>query len=126
VVNVIPEPLVTYYMDSPHTVSSKADWKYLYNWARNNRQLFSDRAYSFFLATVCVPRAAKQGESLRTFAKLLRECMFDGSPTLNCLAICFNLWFVPEGARQSVRGSLEKWKNLAAAARSKQAANQAS
>jgi len=111
-IEVVPEPLVTYYMDSQQTVSRKPDWEYLYNWAHENRKFFTNRAYSFFLATVCVPRAAKQREPFRVFAKLLRECAFNGSPTFNCLVICFNLWFIPEAWRQNVRATMSKWKGL--------------
>jgi len=111
-IEVIAEPLVTYYMDSQQAVSRKPDWEYLYNWAQENRPLFTRRAYSFFLATVCVPRAAKQREPIRVFLKLLKECAFSGSPTFNCLVICFNLWFIPDTLRQNLRESFSKWKSL--------------
>ncbi len=109
-VEVIPQPLVIYYMDHEQAVSRKPDWEYLYRWANENRTLFTPIAYSFFLATQCVPRAAKQKEPIRVFAKLLKECIFDGSPTLNCIAICFILWFIPDDMRRRFRDVLTGWK----------------
>jgi glycosyltransferase involved in cell wall biosynthesis len=111
IVEVIAEPLVTYYMDSPNAVSKTPDWEYLYKWGCDNRRLFSDRAFSFFLATVCVPRAAKQKVPFKIFAKLMKECIFDGSPNLNCIFICLNFWFMPETTRQNLRDTLNRWKN---------------
>ena len=110
---VIPEPLVTYYADGRPSVSGNPDWKYRYNWAHENRQLFTKRAFSFFLATYCVHRAAKQGEPFGVFLKLFGECAFRGSPTLNCLAICFVYWFIPDTLRQNLRETIWKWRGLA-------------
>jgi len=112
-IEVIPEPLVTYYMDRQQSVSRNPDWKYLYNWAHENRQLFTERAFSFFLATACVPRAAKLREPIRVFLKLLRECAFGGSPTFNCLVICFVYWFIPGSLRRNFRETIWKWRGWA-------------
>jgi glycosyltransferase involved in cell wall biosynthesis len=110
-VEVIPEPLVVYYMNHEQAVSRKPDWEYLYKWMMGNRELFTPRAFSFFLATQCVPRAAKQKEPIGVFFKLLKECIFDGSPTLNCVAICFVLWFIPDHRRQKLRDIFSRSKN---------------
>jgi glycosyltransferase involved in cell wall biosynthesis len=110
-IEVIAEPLVTYYMDSPNTVSKTPDWEYLYKWGCDNRQLFSDRAFSFLLTTVCIPRASKQKVPFKIFAKLMKECIFDGSPTLNCIFLGLSFWFMPETSRQNLRDTFGKWKN---------------
>jgi len=106
---VLQDPLVVYYMDSANTVSRKPDWEYLYLWARSNRSLFTDRAYSFFLATQCVPRAAQQKEPFAVFTKLLRESIVDGSPNFISIAISCNLWFVPADFRRSIREARANW-----------------
>jgi glycosyltransferase involved in cell wall biosynthesis len=106
---VLADPLVIYYMDGANTVSKTPDWEYLYLWARSNRSLFTDRAYSFFLATQCVPRAAQQKEPFSVFAKLLRESFMDGSPNFLSIAISCNLWFVPADLRRSIREARAKW-----------------
>jgi glycosyltransferase involved in cell wall biosynthesis len=106
---VLPDPLVVYYMDNPNTVSRTSDWEYLYIWARSNRTLFTDRAYSFFLATQCVPRAAQQKEPFTVFTKLLRESFVDGSPSFLSIAITCNLWFVPADLRRSIREARANW-----------------
>ncbi|MGA2456138.1 MAG: glycosyltransferase family 2 protein [Terriglobales bacterium] len=106
-VAVAPEALVVYYMDDQReSVSRKPDWAYLHNWAVENRALFTPRAFSFFLATQCVPRAAKQRQPMTVFFRLLRECMFDGEANATCLFLCGLFWFVPEDARHRLRDAL--------------------
>jgi glycosyltransferase involved in cell wall biosynthesis len=115
---VLPDPLVVYYMDGENTVSRKPDWEYLYQWARSNRELFTDRAYSFFLATQCVPRAAQQKERFSVFVKLLRESIVDGAATFISFAICCNLWFVPANLRRDLREARANWTKRIGRARS--------
>lgn len=104
---VLPEPLVAYYMDGHReTISGKSDWAYLYNWGVQNRNLFTARAFAFFIATQCVPRAAKQGEPSRVFLRLLRECSKAGVSSAHCILLCFVFWFIPESVRRRMRDSL--------------------
>jgi glycosyltransferase involved in cell wall biosynthesis len=103
-VAVVPEALVAYYLDEAReTVSRKPDWAYLHKWAMENRALFTPSAYSFFIATQCVPRAAKQREPISILFRLLRACILDGSASPTCLLLCALFWFVPENLRRRVR-----------------------
>jgi len=110
---VIEEPLVIYYIGvSANAVSRKPDWEYLYHWALSNRNLFTDRAFAFFLATQCIPRARKQREPFRVFVSILKECIFRGSPTVNCVLSGIVFWFVPEHARHMARDVAASVKRL--------------
>jgi glycosyltransferase involved in cell wall biosynthesis len=112
-VAVLPEALVAYYMDEQReTVSRKSDWAYLHKWAVENRALFTPRAFSFFIATQCVSRAAKQREPIAVFCRLVRECIVDGSASAMCLVLCGLFWFVPEKVRRRVRDGFSKASNV--------------
>jgi glycosyltransferase involved in cell wall biosynthesis len=112
---VVPEALVAYYLDEQReTISRKPDWAYLHKWAVENRTLFTPRAFSFFIATQCVPRAAKQREPIGVFFRLVRECILDGSASATCMLLCCLFWFVPEGLRRRIRNAFsgEKTQEL--------------
>ena len=111
-VQVIDDPLVVYYMNDQQTVSRKSDWEYLYRWSVENRSVFTRRAYSYFIATQCIPRAAKQKESFSTYLRLVKDCVFSGSADLNCLLCCFVFWFFPENVRQNVRDRMARAKRM--------------
>jgi len=105
-IHVIADPLVIYYMNDSAAVSRKPDWEYLYNWGRENLLPLSKRAYSYFLATQCMPRAGKQNAPFRVKAKLLWECIGKGSATLNCIFLGLVYWFTTEKFRHALRDSM--------------------
>ena len=110
---VIEKPLVIYYIgESANAVSRKPDWEYLYRWAKANRNLFTNRAFSFFLATQCIPRAAKQREPFKVFLSIFKECTLHGAPTVNCVFACIIFWFVPGRARHVIRDASGAVKRL--------------
>jgi hypothetical protein len=87
VLAIAPEPLVIFHEIAPTNgetdrVSKKADWRFQYEWLERNRELFTRRAYSFFVATVCVEDAVRQGAGMGTYARLLLAFLFRGRPTL--------------------------------------------
>ncbi len=101
---VLPEVLAVFHHDErEERVSRSADWRFLYEWAVANRRYLTSTAFSFFIATFCVPSAAKQREGLGTFLFLLRQCIFAGTCTCKCLALFVACWWVPEGLRRNLR-----------------------
>jgi len=103
-VAIVDETLAIFHHDErAERVSRTADWKFLYDWATANKRYFTLRAFSFFIATFCVPSAAKQRAGIRTFLYLLRQCLFFGSPTLKCLTLFFCCWWMSEERRRSLR-----------------------
>jgi glycosyltransferase involved in cell wall biosynthesis len=102
---VVPEVVAVFHHEEHGVrVSRTADWRFLYDWARLNRKYFSPGAYAFFLATFCVPSAAKQKAELRTFILLLRQCLFSGGVTGKCLLFFAICWALPESSRRALRG----------------------
>jgi glycosyltransferase involved in cell wall biosynthesis len=103
-VAIIDETLAIFHHDERHErVSRTPDWKFLYNWATANKRYFTLRAFSFFIATFCVPSAARQRAGLGTFVFLLRQCLFLGSPTAKCIFLFLLFWWMPERRRRSLR-----------------------
>jgi len=105
---IVPEVLAVFNHDEHgQRVSRSADWRFLYEWGTANRQYFSPRAFSFFIATFCVPSAAKQGEGSKTFLFLLRKCICCGRFSLKPLALFLACWFVPEERRRALRATFD-------------------
>jgi glycosyltransferase involved in cell wall biosynthesis len=108
-VRVVPEVLAIFHHDErPERVSRTADWRFLYRWALEGRAYFSPRAFSFFIATFCVPSAAKQGAGLKSFFFLLRAFVLGGRPTGKSLLLFLFFWWAPEARRRAWRGRLDK------------------
>jgi glycosyltransferase involved in cell wall biosynthesis len=101
---VVPEVLAIFNHDErAGRVSRTPDWKFLYDWCVGNRQYFTPRAFSFFIAAYCIPAAEKQKAGLRVFFRLLTTCVRRGSPSAKCLMLFFLFWFIPEGSRRKFR-----------------------
>jgi hypothetical protein len=101
---VVPEPLAIFNHDERvGRVSRTSDWVFLFDWAIANREYFTAKAFSFFIATYCVPSAQKQGEGVAVFLQLLGACVRQGSPTAKCLVLFFLLWLLPESTRRTFR-----------------------
>lgn len=101
---VSPEVLaVFHHEDHGVRVSREADWRFLCDWAERNRKYFSREAFSFFVATFCVPSAASQRAGAATFFFLLRKCAPCGAATAKCLLLFTICWWLPEGSRRNLR-----------------------
>ena len=91
-IEMLPQPLARVQMQEQRTsVSTSPDWEFSLDWARERRRLLGRRAYAAFLATECMPRAAKVGASRRKQRALLRECLRHAwfSPRVMVLATAF-------------------------------------
>ena len=118
-VRVVPEILAVFHHDENRTrVSRSPDWRFLYSWALGNKRYLTPRAFSFFLATFCVPSAARQGEGAKTFLFLLRSCVVHGSASGKCLLLFLMCWWMPESRRRSIRAKYDQLRGGAARRRS--------
>ena len=118
-IQVAPEILVVFHHDESRTrVSRSADWRFLYGWAMANKRYFSPRAFSFFIATFCVPSAAKQREGVTSFFFLLRSCVVRGNASVKCLLLFLICWWMPESRRRSLRARYESLRAAATKRRS--------
>jgi len=111
-VRVVPEILAVFHHDDSHSrVSRTPDWRFLYSWALRNKRYLTPRAFSFFLATFCVPSAAKQREGAASFVFLLRSCLVNGSANGKCLLLFLICWWMPEPRRREMRARYERFRS---------------
>ncbi|MDQ1692940.1 MAG: hypothetical protein QOH85_475 [Acidobacteriaceae bacterium] len=101
---IIPEPLTIFHDDMrPGRVSRKADWRFHYQWALNNRTYFTRRALAFFLLTTCIHDAVANDEPLGVVGFLLKESFRLGNPNPLALAFFLYYWLVTDGLRRTWR-----------------------
>jgi glycosyltransferase involved in cell wall biosynthesis len=101
---VVPEVLAVFHHDEHGVrVSRTPDWRFIYEWASRNRKHLSRDAFSFVIATLCAPSAAKQRAGARIFLFLLWECLPCGYLTPKCFLLFMICWFLPEDARRNLR-----------------------
>lgn len=120
-VQVIPEPLVIFYLeDQRSSVSRAADWEFSVNWAHANQSRITRKAFSYFIATECIPRANISGAGFTAYVQLLKEFLVNGSPRLNSVMLFFGFWLLPEGRRRKIRNAFAKRKQSVSAPVSQQ------
>jgi len=85
------------------SVSQAADWKSSLAWAKLARPRMSARAYSFFIATECVPRARKYGAGPGVQMRLLWECLWNGRPGWKQMVLFFLFGMAPPSVRRGMR-----------------------
>lgn len=86
------------------SVSHAADWRTSVAWAKLARPRMSARAYSFVIATECVPRARKCGAGPSVQMRLLWEFLWNGQPGMRQSALFFLFWMIPDGVLNELRG----------------------
>lgn len=84
-------------------VSKTSDWEFQYCWAMSNRQYLSREALAYFLSTICVEDAVRQGKRLLAIPTLLKSIINCGGVSMKCF--CFFLYYllVSERTRHKLR-----------------------
>lgn len=101
---MVPEPLTVMKVnEDAMSVSRRADWRTSLNWARENRWLMTPKAFAFFIATECVPRARREGASIFVFLCLLAESFWNGRVVFRQLFLFFCFCAIPERQRRELR-----------------------
>ena len=104
VLAIVPEPLVVFHeTGKTGRVSKKADWRFQFEWLERNRKLFTRKAYSFFVATVCIEDAVRQRADMGAYGALLRGFLFRGRPTLRSAFFFAYYALYPEPMRAARR-----------------------
>ena len=99
----VNEVLVRLFMEeSRQTVSSESLWHYSYTWARENRNLFTPRAYSGFLVNNVAPEAADT-RSFSAFVVLSREILRAGHTRFREICVYAAMWAIPRPLRRRMR-----------------------
>jgi glycosyltransferase involved in cell wall biosynthesis len=91
---MLPEPLTVMRVDEQgKSVSQAVDWEASFAWGEQARSLMRGRAYSFFIATECVPRARRSGARIGVMLRLFRAYLWGGEPGVRSMALflCFCL-----------------------------------
>ncbi len=117
-IELIDEPLSIYHRaEQRESVSGIADWQFSLQWAQQNRERITPRAYSFFVAAEVAPQAAEPGAGIGACFALLRECLFGGSPTPFALILFIGYYLVPRRLRTRARTLLSRATPASAKAR---------
>ncbi len=123
---VLPEPLVIFRADDSHrSISRGLDWEFSLHWATSMRSRFTSRAYSFFVATECIPRAVKSRAGLSVYSRLVREAVFQGSPTIRSLAWLAGFLSIPQTLRTCLLQHLRRAISVRSATRKASGASRA-
>jgi glycosyltransferase involved in cell wall biosynthesis len=86
----VAEPLTIFHNDSGRQrVTKKIDWSYSFRWALRNRQLFTRKAFGFFVGIYCINPAAQQQTSWPALRPLFRAMMRYGKATPKLMGLCF-------------------------------------
>jgi glycosyltransferase involved in cell wall biosynthesis len=97
------EPLVIWHQDEDRERISLANpWEAQLAWLRENRQLFTPRAYAAFTMSVLSSMAAPT-RSPRVFRELLREARVHGRPGAIDYLTFLQIWAVPPQLRHTLR-----------------------
>lgn len=96
---VVEEPLVIYRTGE----NRMQDWNFSMQWGAAMREMFSPRAYAWFLATECASRARKSEAGLRIYAEIAKRFFRDGRPTMRSLSMLIAFLYMPGGLRRTAR-----------------------
>jgi len=97
-VRFVQEPLTIFHNDLGRArVAKRIDWQFSRDWAMRNRELFTKRAFAFFLVIYCVNPAAQEGASKIELRSLLADCRRHGkiTPKLLWLYLLYTLVYPP-------------------------------
>ena len=87
-----------------HRIGSSTDWEYTFQWAVDNKALFTPRALAVFFSTICLGVVMKQPAASKNALLLWRACLKHGKITPLVVFIFFrNLCLVPTYRRLSPR-----------------------
>jgi glycosyltransferase involved in cell wall biosynthesis len=105
---VVNEPLTIYWKHGSSSVSKALDWRAMFQWGQANRALLSPRAYSYFLARICVNLAIQQRAGFSDLLKLYREFFTTARPTGRSIMLLVGYTVVPSRSRRFLYYSVSK------------------
>lgn len=100
----LEEPLAVWYdLPKENRTSSNSDWQFSLGWLRANVELFTPRAFSVFIARVCLRSAVAQGIDGTTLWTLARAMIYEGSLSLPAIFYFVVIGFVPRRTITAMR-----------------------
>jgi glycosyltransferase involved in cell wall biosynthesis len=108
------EPLVLWHQDeNRERISLEMPWRQQLAWLRDNRELFTPRAYAAFTMSVLSSMAATT-RSPRVFRELLAEARGYGRPGAIDYLTFLQIWAIPPGLRHTLRDKMLGRRSYAA------------
>jgi hypothetical protein len=102
--HMLPEMLSIFHVEGARSSVGRAGgWELSWRWAHEVRSLFTPRAWSFFLATECISRAAKEGAPVAVRMNLMREILTSGHFSPGALLLATAFLFLPQKPRRGMR-----------------------
>jgi glycosyltransferase involved in cell wall biosynthesis len=99
----VERPLSIYYnYKSGVRESETTPWEHPLQWAVANHELFTQRAFPFYVARIGV-NARRAGESLPVLFRLLQTASLYGDLTPKAVAYFLAYWFLPDGYLKRLR-----------------------
>ena len=87
---LVPDILSIFHNDSKRNrITQTLDWKDSYTWAMGNRDLFTPRALSMFLAIMCMNHAARTQGEWTIMRSLLSDAKRYGSLSVKAVWLFF-------------------------------------
>jgi hypothetical protein len=87
---LVPDTLSVFHNDSKRKrITQTLDWKDSYTWAMENRDLFTPRAFSTFLAIMCMNHAARTQGQWTIMRSLLSDAKRYGSLSVKVVWLFF-------------------------------------
>ena len=103
VLHFVPSVLAIFHNPQDNgRISRNLDWRDSYDWCIRNRALFTDKAFSFYLAAFCLPAAMRKKEGAHTAAGLLRDCYRNGAITPKVLWLFLRHGFIAPILKQAL------------------------
>lgn len=100
---LLDEPLSVYHIEeSRKTISSTSNWRYSYEWASSNKELFTKRAYSAFMLHRVAAEAADE-RAWNAIKILAVEALRNGKPRVGDFGIFSSMWLIPRPRRRRLR-----------------------
>jgi hypothetical protein len=100
---VAAEPLVIWHQDeSRQRISLEMPWESQLQWLRDNREIFTPRAYAAFTMSVLSSMAAPT-RSYKVFREILAEARAHGRPGLLDYVTFLQIWAIPPQVRRGLR-----------------------
>lgn len=106
----VDEVLAHHYIEEERaSTSSASNWRYSFDWARQNRELFTPRAYSGFIINNVAPEAA-DAKAFSSIFPLAVEFVRFGKPRFREICVFTAMFLFPRPIRRRLRDFLNKFR----------------
>jgi glycosyltransferase involved in cell wall biosynthesis len=106
---ICEDPLTIFHVpETRQSVSRGLDWRFRLAWGKSRRNLMTGRAYALFVVIVCATKALEERFSMKTFFRLMYECVFAGRPSPTIAGHLVALYVLSPQTRQKVRRIQQK------------------